>query len=154
MLPTSATATATTAPIATVGLTAAGSECPSAATVNTALGTNLANPSKGTGGGSTTLPAGAIAISCNYTGTGMNVIIVLVSNIPAASIDLYSAKFPVAFKSVSGVGDQARSFSETLGGGKTNEGVVATKGNKLVLIDATATPASLAQVEALVSQLL
>lgn len=59
-----------------------------------------------------------------------------------------------ARRSVSGVGDQARSFSETLGGGKTNEGVVATKGTHLVLIDATYTPASLAQVEALVSQLL
>ena len=40
------------------------------------------------------------------------------------------------------------------GGGKFNEGVVATKGKTLVAITATATPASLAQVEALVSQLL
>jgi hypothetical protein len=135
-------------------LTAAGTECPTAAVVNAALGTNVNNPSKVAGSGSTSLPAGASAIVCDYAATGMNVIIELVSNIPAASIDLYSSKFPVAFQSVSGVGDQARAFSQTLGGGKTNEAVVATKGNSLVYIVATATPASLSQVEALVGQLL
>jgi hypothetical protein len=151
---TAPVATPTIAPVATVALTAAGSECPAAATVNAALGTNLNNPSKVTGGGSTTLPSGASAIACDYAATGMNVIIELISNIPAVSIDLFSAKFPVAYKNVSGVGDQARSFSETLGAGKDNEGVVATKGTSLVLVDATATPASLGQVETLVGQLL
>ena len=57
-------------------------------------------------------------------------------------------------KSVSGVGDQATSFFQSLGGGKDNEGVVATKGSTLVSIGATATPASLSQVEALVNSLL
>jgi hypothetical protein len=82
------------------------------------------------------------------------VIIELIRNIDPASIALFSSKFPVAYASVSGVGDQARSFSQPLNGGKDNEGVVATKGTTLVAITATATPASLAQLEALVSQLL
>lgn len=63
-------------------------------------------------------------------------------------------KFSVAYKSVSGVGDQARSFSQPLNAGKDNEGVVATKGSNLVDITATGTSASLSQIEALVSQLL
>jgi len=82
------------------------------------------------------------------------VIIEILKNIVPSDISKFSSKFPVAYKSVSGVGDQARSFFQPLGGGKDNEGVVATKGSTLVAIDATATPASLAQVEALVSQLL
>ena len=53
-----------------------------------------------------------------------------------------------------GVGDQARAFTQPLGAGKDNEEVVATKGSTLVAITATATPATLAQVEALVKQLL
>jgi hypothetical protein len=156
--PTSVTATgapgATRAPVASIGLTPAGSECPTAAKVNTALGTSLSSPNKVTGGGSTTLPAGASAISCDYTGPAMNVLITLITNFPAASIDLFSSKFPVTYTTVSGVGDQARSFSQSLGAGRTNESVVATKGTSLVDITATATPASLAQVEALVGQLL
>jgi hypothetical protein len=65
-----------------------------------------------------------------------------------------STRFPVAYKSAAGVGDQARTFLQSLNGGQDNEGVVATKSSDLVAITATATPASLAQVEALVSQLL
>jgi hypothetical protein len=82
------------------------------------------------------------------------VLIELISNIDPSSISLFSARFPVAYVSVSGVGDQARAFSQPLGGGKDNEGVVATKGMKLVAITATATPAPLAKVEALVKKLL
>jgi hypothetical protein len=52
------------------------------------------------------------------------------------------------------VGDEARSFSQALGGGKENEGVVAVKGSRSDAIVATDTPASLAQVEALINQLL
>lgn len=48
----------------------------------------------------------------------------------------------------------ARTFLQSLNCGQDNEGVVATKSSDLVAITATATPASLAQVEALVSQLL
>jgi hypothetical protein len=61
---------------------------------------------------------------------------------------------PVPYASVSGVGDQARSFSQPLGGGTDNEGVAATKGSTLVGVIATATPATLTQIEALINRLL
>jgi hypothetical protein len=93
-------------------------------------------------------------MACEYHGATSNVTIELISNTDPSSISLFSSHYPVPFKNVSGVGDQARSFSQPLGGGKDNEGVVATKGTTLVAISATGTPASLAQVEALVSQLL
>ncbi len=104
--------------------------------------------------GATTLPAGATEIVCEYHAATYNVIIVLLTNISPSYITKFSAEFPVAFTTVSGVGDQARAFSTPIGGGKDNEGVVATKGTTLVAITATATPATLAQLEALVNQLL
>jgi hypothetical protein len=160
--PTPATPTATpvaitkapTGPTAAIATTQAAASCPTGATVGAALGINLPNPIGVVGGGGTQLPAGATGAACEYAGKGLNVIIVLVANINPSSISLFSDKFPVAYKSVSGVGDQARSFSQSLNAGKDNEGVVATKGSTLVAITATATPASLAQIEALVSQLL
>jgi hypothetical protein len=123
--------------------------------VGSALGITLPNPTGVAGGnGSTQLPAGAKGMACEYRGQGFNVIIELITNISPTYISKSSSKFPVPFKSVAGVGDQARSFFQSLGGGKDNEGVVATKGSTLVAIVATATPASLAQIEALVNQLL
>ena len=104
--------------------------------------------------GATTLPAGATAEVCEYHASTYNVIIERLTNISPSFITQFSSKFPVAFTTVAGVGDQARSFSVALGGGKDNEGVVATKGTTLVAIVATATPATLAQIEALVDQLL
>jgi hypothetical protein len=142
----------TAAPLPTT--TQAAASCPTAATVGTALGVTVAEPVGVAGGGGTQLPAGAKGMACEYGGVGLNVIIELISNIDPSYISKFSAKFPVHYQSVSGVGDQARSFRQTLGAGKDNEGVVATKGSTLVAITATATPASLAQVEALVSQLL
>jgi hypothetical protein len=53
-----------------------------------------------------------------------------------------------------GGGCEARSFSQALGGGKDNEGLVATKGSTIVAIIATDAPASLTQIEALANQLL
>jgi hypothetical protein len=91
---------------------------------------------------------------CEYHATTENVIIVVITNISASYIAQFSVHFPGRYKTVSGVGDQARSFYESLGGGKDNEGVVATKGSTIVSIGATATPATLTQVEALVNQLL
>lgn len=93
-------------------------------------------------------------MACEYPGKSLNVIIELITNIDPSYIAQFSNRFPVAYTSVSGVGDQARSFSVSLGGGKDNEGVVATKGRTLVDVTATATPASLAQIGALVNQLL
>ena len=156
--PTSAaTVASVTAPPVTLPsalATAAGDRCPTAATVDAALGTTLPKPISIVGGGGTTLPAGATGLSCEYAGKSYNVLVQLIANIDPSNIAKFSARFPVPYASVSGVGDQARSFSQPLSAGKSNEGVVATKGMSLVAITATATPASLAQVEALVSQLL
>jgi len=135
-------------------VTAGAASCPTAATVGAALGVTVKAPVSVTGGGGTQLPAGAKGVACEFSGTGLNVIIELIMNVDPTTIAQFSSKFPVAFQSVSGVGDQARTFSQSLGGGKDNEGVVATKGSTLVAITATATPASLAQLEALVNQLL
>ena len=154
---TAATAVATTASttaIASPATTQSAASCPTAATVGDALGITVNKPVGVAGGDGTQLPAGAKGLACEYSGAGLNVIIEVISNIDPSSITLFSGKFPVAYVSVSGVGDQARSFSQPLNGGKDNEGVVATKGSTLVSITATATPASLAQIEALVSQLL
>jgi hypothetical protein len=148
-----AAAAATTIPTAGQSTTTGAAACPSAATVGTALGVTLAAP-VGVKGGSTALPAGATGMACEYAGTALNVIIELISNVDPTSISLFSSRFPVPYASVSGVGDQARSFVQTLGAGKDNEGLVATKGSNLVAITATATPATLAQLEALVNQLL
>ena len=151
---TTATAAATTAPASSQRATQAAASCPTAGTVGAALGISVSNPIAVSGGGGTPLPAGATGLACEYAGNGLNVIIELISNISPSYIAQFSSKFPVAYTSVSGVGDTARSFSRHLNGGKDNEGVVATKGSTLVAITATATPASLAQIEALVNQLL
>ena len=152
--PTAAVVAATPTIVPTQNATSATGTCPSGATVGAALGISLPNPVSVAGGGGTSLPAGAKGLACEYAGTGLNVIIELVTNIDPSSISLFSSKFPVAYTSVSGVGDQARAFTESLNGGKTNEAVVATKGSTLVAITATATPASLAQIEALANKLL
>jgi hypothetical protein len=150
-----ATATATSAPLSTNGTTAAPASCPSGAKVGAALGgISLPNPVGVAGSSGTPLPAGATGVSCEYAGKAMNVLIELITNISSSYIDQFSSNFPVPYVSVSGVGDQARSFSQSLNGGKDNEGVVATKGSNLVDVTATYTPASLAQIEALINQLL
>jgi hypothetical protein len=93
-------------------------------------------------------------LACEYHAQTYNVIIEVITNIDPSYIAQFSTRFPVAFKNMSGVGDQARSFTAPIGGGKDNEGVVATKGSTLVALVATATTASLAQIGALVNQLL
>jgi hypothetical protein len=128
--------------------------CPTAATVGAALGITLPKPTGVPYSGGTPLPAGATGIACEYHAQSYNVIIELLANIDPSYISQFSNHFPVPYASVSGVGDQARSFMQSIGGGKDNEGVVATKGRNLVALVATATPASLAQIEALVNQLL
>jgi hypothetical protein len=134
--------------------TGSGDRCPTAASVDAVLGTTLPKPVSIVGGGGNTLPAGATGLNCEYAGKAYNVLIQFISNIDPSSISMFSAHFPVPYTSVSGVGDQARSFRQQLSAGKFNEAVVATKGMSLVAVTATSTPASLAQVEALVSQLL
>lgn len=146
------TPSATAAPHSSTA--AAPGTCPTAATVGSALGITLPAPTVIEGGGGTPLPSGATGVACEYRGRALNVIIELLRNISPSYITQFSTRFPVAFSSVSGVGDQARSFSAPLGGGKDNEGVVATRGSSLVDVTATDTPASLSQIESLVSQLL
>jgi hypothetical protein len=154
-----ATPTATAAPHSTTAAphsttAAAPATCPTAATVGSALGITVPAPTGIKGGGGTQLPPVATGVVCEYRGQTLNVIIELLRNISPSYITQFSTRFPVAFGRVSGVGDQARSFSVSLGGGKDNEGVVATKGSTLVDVTATDTPASLRQIESLVSQLL
>jgi hypothetical protein len=139
---------------ATPTASVASAQCPTGGTVGSALGTTLPNAVGVAGSGGTQLPGGATGLVCDYHTTSENVIIVVITNISASYIAQFSVHFPGGYKTVPGVGDQARSFYQTLGGGTDNEGVVATKGSTLVSIDATATPASLNQVEALVNQLL
>ena len=156
--PTSATAVPNTvASVPVVSLPAATSaapSCPPAATVDAALGVSLPEPVGIAGGGANQLPAGATAVACEYRGATYNVIIELLANISPSYIANFTGKFPVPGTSVSGLGDQAQSFSQSLGGGKDNEGVVASRGSTMVDITATDTPATLAQIEALISTLL
>jgi hypothetical protein len=158
--PTTGGATSTPTPpasAATPTIVAASSQCPSGAAVGSALGTTLPDAvgvAGAAGAGGPPLPGGAIGLVCDYHTTSENVIIVKITNISASYMSQFSKNFPSGGKAVSGVGDQARSFYVALGGGKDNEGVVATKGSTIVSIGATATPASLSQVEALVNQLL
>jgi hypothetical protein len=134
--------------------TAAPASCPTAARVGSALGIVLPKPIGVPPTGASPLPAGVTGEVCDYHASTYNVIIERLTNVSPSFITQFSSKFPVAFTTVSGVGDQARAFSVPLGGGNDNEGVVATKGTTLVAIVATATPATLAQIEALVNQLL
>jgi hypothetical protein len=156
--PTTGAATSTpTAAAATPTAAVASAQCPTGATVGSALGTTLPDAvgvPGAAGSGGPPLPGGATGLVCDYHTTSENVIIVKITNISASYMSQISKNFPSGGTAVSGVGDQARSFYVALGGGKNNEGVVATKGSTIVSIGATATPASLAQVEALLNQLL
>lgn len=146
--------TPTVSAVALPTITTAPTTCPSAGTVGSALGITVPAPVGVKPTGVSPFPPGATVEVCDYHAQTFNVIIEVLRNITASDISKFSSQYPVAYKSVSGVGDQARSFSVSIGGGRDNEGVVATKGSTLVAIVATATPASLGQVEALVNQLL
>jgi hypothetical protein len=153
--PSPTTGAATPSPTAAAPpASAASAQCPTGGTVGSALGTTLPDAVGVAGGGGTQLPGGATGLVCDYHTASENVIIVVITNISASYMSQFSAHFPGGYKTVSGLGDQARSFYQTLGGGKNNEGVVAAKGSTIVAITATATPASLTQIEALVNQLL
>jgi hypothetical protein len=144
------TAAAPTSAAATPTAAAASAACPSGATVGSALGTTLPDAA----GGGSQIPGAAASLVCNYHTATENVIIEKLVNINPSIISQFIKNFPGGVKTVSGVGDQATSFYVTLGAGKDNEGVVATKGSTLVSIGATATPASLSQIDALVNSLL
>jgi hypothetical protein len=149
----SAAATPTVAAPTPTASTAAAT-CPSGATVGSALGITLPNATGVVGASLAQLPAGATGILCDYKAASDNVLITEFLNVPASDISKFSDKFPVTFKPVSGVGDEARSFFQSLGAGRNNQGVVAAKGTTVVSIVATYTPATLSQLEALVNSLL
>lgn len=149
-----ATPASASTPAPTATTTAAAAQCPSGTTVGAALGITLPSPTSVVGGGTQSLPASATGIACDYHAPTYNVLVQVISNIDPSAISMFSSHFPVPYQSVSGVGDQARSFVQSLGAGRDNEAVVATKGMTLVAVTATATPATLSQVESLVSQLL
>ena len=150
--PSASAPPATAAPTPTASTAAA--QCPTGAAVGSTLGTTLPNAVGVGGGTSGQLPSGVTALICDYHTTAENVIIEILSNINPSYISNFSSHYPVAYKTVSGLGDQARSFYQSLNNGKDNEGVVASKGQTMVSIGATATPATLSQVEALVNSLL
>jgi hypothetical protein len=152
--PSASVPSATPVALATPKTTAAPASCPTGARVGSALGITLPKLVGVAATGAPTLPAGVTGEVCEYHAQTYNVIIERLTNTSPSYITQFSAKFPTAFITVSGVGDQARAFSAPLGGGKDNEGVVATRGTTLVAITATDTPATLAQIEALVNQLL
>jgi hypothetical protein len=147
---------ATAAPtVALPTTTTASSSCPSGSTVASALGTGaLPNAVGIAGGGSTELPTGATGIVCEYAAPPVNVILEIIQGIPSSYVSAYSSKFPAKYSVVSGLGDVARSFDTSIGGGRTNEGVVAAQGTTIVVVVATGTPATLSQVESLVGSLL
>ena len=134
-------------------LTSAAPSCPTAATVGSALGVTLPPPVGVTGGGAIPLPAGAVAVVCEYHGGTLNVLIEEISNVSPSYLSNFVARFPVSGTPVTGLGDQAEAFSQSLSGGATNEGVVASRGSTIVDITATETPATLAQIEALINSL-
>jgi hypothetical protein len=153
--PTASSSTAATpTPVPTPTAAAAAAQCPSGSTVGSALSTTLPDAVVIPNTGTSQLPSGATGISCDYHAASYNVIITVLQNVSASDISQFSQHFPVAFKPVSGVGDEARSFFESLGAGRNNEGLVAAKGSTVVAIVATYTPATLSQLEALVNSLL
>ena len=132
----------------------AAASCPTAATVATALGVTLPEPVSVPGGGGTPLPVGATGVACEYHGATLNVIIELIANIDPSAI--FELQRPLPGRLQAGVRRRRPGSFVPPGAERRQEqqGVVATKGRALVDVTATATPASLAQVEALVAQLL
>lgn len=151
---TSSSTAATPTPVPAPTAAPATAQCPSGSAVGSALGTTLPDAVVIPNTGTSQLPSGATGISCNYHAATYNVIITVLQNVSASDISQFSQHFPVAFKAVSGVGDVARSFFQSLGAGRNNEGLVAAKGSTVVAVVATYTPATLSQLEALVNSLL
>jgi len=130
--------------------TAAALSCPSASTAGAALGLTLPAP--------TSTALGLSGVECNYLSGASDVLIILVNDVPAAYLSTAEASFAatqssVNFTPVSGIGDEAYSYSYALGA-TTAEGILAVKGTSFVGLYCTATTATMAQVQALVRQLL
>ncbi|MGD0833455.1 MAG: hypothetical protein ABSA40_03385 [Candidatus Dormibacteria bacterium] len=157
--------TAPTPTPATNSAIATGS-CPSASTVGSALGTTLPAPTVVTpAAGATPVPSGESGIACSYiseSATPVVVIVALASGVPSGFItqeeqkqltSLQGIGVTVSFAPLSGVGDEAATYQYSAAG-LTVEGVVAGQGSNFVGIFTEGTPATLAQIENLVKQLL
>jgi len=150
--PTAAVTTATPTPASGT----AALSCPTAAEVGAALGLTVPAP--------TTIGTSASGVSCNYLSTSapvLDVEISIVHEIPTtyistaeASMQASAATVGFAFTPVSGVGDEAYSYSYSLSPSGTALGILAVKGTTFVGIACTRTTATLTQVEAYANQLL
>jgi hypothetical protein len=132
-------------------------QCPTAAQVGAALGMTLPPPRSVSGGGG--LPAGVTGVVCDYRSASSEVLVEVFANVDPSYVQhdeqsIQARSASVRFTPVTGLGDQAVSYSYSLGSGADAEGVLATKGSNFVGVYATRTPASLTQIEHLVSELL
>ncbi len=127
--------------------------CPSASAVGAALGITVPAP--------TVYGASAAGVSCNYLSGSADVILSIVHGIPTgylaeaeATMQASSASLGLGFTPLSGVGDQAYTYSYTVTASETALGIMAVKGTTYVGIACTGTTTSLSKVEAYASQLL
>jgi hypothetical protein len=133
------------------------SDCPTSQDVGAALGMTLPSPTRVSGGNS--LPPGATGVVCNYLTPSFDVLVEVFAGVSPSYVtqgeQAVQKRSPsVKFTPLSGVGDQAVSYSYRLSGGADAEGILATKGSSFVGVFATRTPASLSQIQALVNHLL
>jgi len=129
--------------------------CPTASSVGAALGITVPAP--------TTYGTSAAGIACNYLSETPPVLDVLVSIVHGigtsylttaeASLQATAASTGFSFTSVSGVGDEAYTYSYSITSG-TALGIIAVKGTVFVGIACTGTTTTLAKVEAYANQLL
>ena len=127
--------------------------CPSASAVGAALGITVPAP--------TVYGASAAGVSCNYLSGSADVILSIVHGIPTgylaeaeATMQASSASLGLGFPPLSGVGDQAYTYSYTVTAAETALGIMAVKGTTYVGIACTGTTTSLSKVETYASQLL
>ena len=127
--------------------------CPSASAVGAALGITVPAP--------TVYGASAAGVSCNYLSGSADVILSIVHGIPTgylaeaeATMQASSASLGLGFTPLSGVGDQAYTYSYTVTASETALGIMAVKGTTYVGIACTGTTTSLSKVETYASQLL
>jgi hypothetical protein len=159
----SPTATATpstaapTSPATPVTINA--SACPSNSEVGGALGVTLPAPTA-VQAATSSLPSGATGIGCTYNGGISEIVeVVLGANVPTSYFAQQEKKLngsaagKVHFTSLSGVGDEAVSYSYSVGT-KTDVGVIARKGSNLAGVFVLGPVVSLSQIESLINQLL
>jgi hypothetical protein len=141
------TATATATPAS--GTTTL--SCPTASEVGVALGITVPAP--------TNYGTSAAGISCNYLSGSADVILSIVHGIPTgyltqAEATMQATLATLGFTAVSGVGDQAYTYSYAPSASETALGILAVKGTTFVEISCTGTTTTLSKVEAYASQLL